>query len=242
MKICVAQTKPVKGDIKSNIDDHKKLIDLAVLNKADLIVFPELSITSYEPELAEKLATDKKDSRFDDFQHISDAQEITIGVGVPIKNADGISISMVIFQPHKAREVYSKFYIHPDEEKFFVSKESTVGLIGKKSNVALAICYEISVAEHSENAHKNGGEIYIASVVKTIHKIDLAIKTLSEIASKHSMMVLMSNCVGQANGNICAGKSSIFSNKGELLAQLDGINEGILVIDTDTQEIVEKII
>ena len=40
MKICVAQTKPVKGDIKSNIDDHKKLIDLAVSNKADLIIFP----------------------------------------------------------------------------------------------------------------------------------------------------------------------------------------------------------
>lgn len=242
MKICVAQTKPVKGDIKSNIEDHKKLIDLAVSNKAELIIFPELSITSYEPELAEELAIDKEDSRFDDFQHISDTKEITVGIGVPIKNADGISISMVIFQPNKAREVYSKLYLHPDEEKFFVSKESTINLLGKKSNIALAICYEISVTEHSENAYKNGAEIYIASVVKTIHKIDLAIKTLSEIASKHSMMVLMSNCVGQANGNDCAGKSSIFSNKGEILAQLNDTNEGVLIIDTDTQEIIEKMI
>ena len=242
MKICVAQTKPVKGDIKSNIDDHKKLIDLAVSNKADLIIFPELSITSYEPELAESLATDKEDSRFDDFQYISNTKEITIGVGVPIKNADGISISMLIFQPYKAREVYSKLYLHPDEEKYFVAKESTINLIGKKSNIALAICYEISVAEHSENACKNGAEIYIASVVKTIHKIDLAIKTLSEIARKHSMMVLMSNCIGQANGNECAGKSSIFNNKGELITQLNDINEGILIIDTNTQEIVEKMI
>lgn len=76
MKICVAQTKPVKGDIKSNIEAHKKLIDLTVLNKAELIIFPELSITSYEPELAKELATDKEDSRFDDFQHISDTKEI----------------------------------------------------------------------------------------------------------------------------------------------------------------------
>ncbi len=52
MKICVAQTRPVKGDIQGNIENHIKLIDLAVLNGADTIIFPELSITGYEPELA----------------------------------------------------------------------------------------------------------------------------------------------------------------------------------------------
>lgn len=241
MKISVAQTRPIKGNIESNINGHKKLIDLAVLSGADTIIFPELSITSYEPELAKELATDKEDSRFDDFQHIADTKEITIGIGVPIKSKDGVSISMVIFQPNKAREVYSKQYLHPDEKKFFVSGQNTIGLIGKQSNIALAICYEISIEEHSENANKMGAKIYIASVVKTIHKIDLAIKNLSEIASKYSMVVLMSNCVGQANGNQCAGKSSIFNNSGSLLAQLDDTNEGLLIIDTDTQEIFEKI-
>jgi predicted amidohydrolase len=242
MKICVAQTRPVKGDIKSNIESHKKLIDLAVLNQANTIIFPELSITGYEPELARDLATNKEDVLFDDFQHIADTKKITIGVGVPLKNNNGICISMIVFQPNKPRGVYSKQYLHPDEEKFFVAGENTVGLIGEKSNIALAICYEISVAEHSENAYKSGAEIYIASVVKTIHKIDLAIKNLSEIASKYSMIVLMSNCVGQANGNQCAGKSSIFNDKGLLLAQLNDTDEAILVIDTDTQEITQNAI
>ena len=45
MKICVAQTRPVKGDIKANIEHHKKLIDLAISNGGDTIIFPELSIT-----------------------------------------------------------------------------------------------------------------------------------------------------------------------------------------------------
>lgn len=242
MKICVAQTKPVKGNIKSNIEGHKKLLDLAILNQAELIIFPELSITSYEPELAEALAVEEQDNRLDDFQNISNTKKITIGIGAPIKSQNSVSISMVIFQPNKAREVYSKQYLHPDEEKFFVVRQNTIGLIGEKSNIGLAICYEISIEEHSENASKKGAEIYIASVVKTIHKIDLAIKTLSEIAKKNSMTVLMSNCVGQANGNECAGKSSIFNNKGELLAQLDSVSEGILIIDTSTQEVIEKYI
>ncbi len=54
MKICVAQARPVKGDIPSNIDNHKKLIDLAILNGADTIIFPELSITGFEPELSKE--------------------------------------------------------------------------------------------------------------------------------------------------------------------------------------------
>ena len=52
MKICAAQTRPVKGNIQQNIENHKKLINLAVVNGADIIIFPELSITGYEPELA----------------------------------------------------------------------------------------------------------------------------------------------------------------------------------------------
>ena len=68
MKICAAQTKPVKGDIQSNIDNHKKIIAMAVSNGADIIIFPELSLTGYEPELSKELATSQNDSRFDVFQ------------------------------------------------------------------------------------------------------------------------------------------------------------------------------
>ncbi|HJV20528.1 MAG TPA: hypothetical protein VJ552_11665 [Sediminibacterium sp.] len=40
MKISVAQTRPIKGDIIANIATHKKLIDLAVSDWADAIFFP----------------------------------------------------------------------------------------------------------------------------------------------------------------------------------------------------------
>jgi predicted amidohydrolase len=184
MKICVAQTRPIKGDIQRNIENHKKLLDLAVSNGADIIIFPELSITGYEPELSKELATNQDDSWFDDLQKISDTEQITIGVGVPTKNNGGICISMIIFQPHQARQTYSKKYLHRDEEEFFISGQSSTGLIGNKPNIALAICYELSVPEHSENAFKSGAEIYIASVVKSVNGVDKAIERLSEIANK----------------------------------------------------------
>ncbi|MBE7473907.1 MAG: carbon-nitrogen hydrolase family protein [Anaerolineae bacterium] len=240
MKICVAQTRPIKGDIQSNLDNHKKLIDLAVANGAAIVIFPELSLTGYEPTLSKELVTHPNDSRFDVFQKIADTQQITIGVGVPTKSNSGICISMLIFQPHQARQTYSKKYLHPDEEEFFVGGQNSMDLIGNKPCIAPAICYELSVPEHAENAFRSGAEVYVASVAKFVNGIDKAINRLADIARKYSMTVLMSNCIGQADGSECAGKTSIWNNKGLLVGQLNDKNEGILIIDTDTQELIEK--
>ncbi|MEW5856235.1 MAG: carbon-nitrogen hydrolase family protein [Cyanobacteriota bacterium] len=242
MKICVAQTKPIKGDIQSNIDNHKKLIELAVFNEADIVIPPELSLTGYEPELSKELATNKDDSRFGDFQMIADTKQITIGVGVPTKNNIGICISMILFQPNKARQMYSKKYLHSDEEEFFISGQNYTGIIDNKTTIALAICYELSVPEHSENAFKSGAKFYIASVAKLVDQVDKAIETLSNIATKYSMTVFMSNCVGKSEGMKCGGRTSIWNDKGLLLGQLDDTHEGIIIIDTDTQELIKKTI
>lgn len=120
MKICVAQIKPISGAIDKNIAEHTKWINCAAQNGADAVFFPELSLTGYEPELARELATTQDDERLDSFQEISDTMKITIGVGLPTTGADGIWISMVIFQPGRARQTYSKQYLHSDELAYFV--------------------------------------------------------------------------------------------------------------------------
>jgi predicted amidohydrolase len=240
MQICVAQTRPVKGDIQSNINSHKNLINLAVSLGAELIIFPELSLTGYEPTLAKELATSVHDSLLDDFQNISNTKRVAIGLGIPTKNAAGVCISMIIFQPSRPRQVYSKKYLHADEEPFFVSGENFASLKIRHSNIALAICYELSVSEHSENASKDGAEVYIASVAKSAAGVEQASKILSEIASKYSMTVLMANCIGPSDEFVGAGKTAIWNKKGKMVAQLDDSKEGILIIDTATQALVEK--
>jgi predicted amidohydrolase len=240
MKICIIQARSIKGDIQQNIANHKKLITLAIANKADTVIFPELSITAYEPELAEELATDKDDSRFDVFQEISNTHQVTIGIGVPTKNYPNPCISLVIFQPGKARQLYSKKHLHADEEPFFTSGENFNDLKNGKNHIALAICYELSIAEHSENAYKRGASVYLASVAKTAGGAENAAQTLSAIAANYSMTVLMANCVGQCEGKTAGGKTAVWNNKGVLTGQLNDTDEGILIIDTETQEVIEK--
>src|SRR4051794_22077948 len=140
MRIAVAQIRPVKGDIQSNIANHKELIELAVANEAEIIIFPELSLTGYEPELSKELATNANNVRFDDFDKISDENQITIGVDAPLKSNVGVCISMILFQPGKTRSIYSKQYLHADEEPFFVSGKSSAGLLNYNRKIGLAIC------------------------------------------------------------------------------------------------------
>jgi len=241
MKICVAQTRPIKGDIQSNIENHKKLIDLAAANGADIVIFPELSLTGYEPALAKALATNQDDGRFDDFQKIADASQITIGVGVPTKSGASSCISMVIFQPHQGRQTYSKQYLHADEEPFFMSGPSSPGLIEGRPNIGLAICYELSIPEHAERAFANGADVYVASVAKSASGVDQAVKRLAGIAQTYSVPVFMSNCIGPSDDFESAGKSSVWNEKGLLVGQLNDAYEGIIIFDTNTQEVIEKV-
>ena len=239
MKICIAQIKPFKGDIDKNVQSHLKLIDLAVSNRADSIVFPELSLTSYEPRLSKELATNQDDKRLNVFQTISDTKRITIGVGLPTISNLGVQISMIIFQPNETRQTYSKQHLHSDELPYFVNGQHQVILTIDNKQIAPAICYESLLPEHSEKVFKSGAEVYIASVAKSANGVAKAFKHFPQIAKQYSMTVLMSNCVGQCDDFNSVGKSSIWNKKGVLLAQLNDTNEGILIMDTETEEIIE---
>lgn len=235
MRIGVAQTRPIKGDILGNIDAHIRLIDLGATMGANIIVFPELSITGYEPELAAGLATTAGDVRLDVIQTLSDRYAMTIGVGLPTTDGTGVRITELIFRPGEPRQVYSKRYLHADEQPYFVCGAEAGYLEGH--TIALAICYELSVPEHSAQAWRAGAEVYLVSVAKTTSGMKKAAETLQEMANRYSMTVLVSNCVGYCDNFECGGGSAAWSKEGVMLGQLGEREEGILVLDTATGEV-----
>ncbi len=242
MKICVAQIRPQKGEIETNLQRHIELIRVAIRHEVDIIIFPELSLSSYEPTLAQDLAKEADDVQLSIFQDLSDTHQITIGIGVPTRTQTGICISMIIFHPYQARQVYSKKYLHEDELPFFVNGQNDSVVIKAFPHIALAICYELSIPEHAQNAHRHHAQVYIASVAKTAEGVQKASKQLSHIASQYNMTVLMSNCVGYCDDFESAGQSAVWNQEGRLLGQLDAVCEGILVIDTETQAVFSSIL
>lgn len=240
MKIAAAQIKPIKGDINANIENHKTLINLAINNNVDLIIFPELSITGYEPELAEQLSVHYEDPVLDIFQKMAEENNITIIVGMPTKADDKLLISSIIFQPEKKRDIYSKRHLFPTETGVFSRRESFCQLNVLQNKISLAICYDLSDPNHSQQAYQAGSNVYAVSVLNSVNGIDNDLIKLSDIAKKYHMHVLMANFTGESGGYECAGKSSAWNNNGSLLGELNRENEGLLILNTENNQI-EKI-
>ena len=240
MKICIAQTKPIKGNVSANIEAHIRFIELALTLNSEAIFFPELSLTGYEPALAKKLATNQYDNRLDIFQQISDKSNIIIGLGLPTATESQIRISMIIFEPNKPRQTYSKQQLHSDEFPYFENGVEQVIIKTNDKNIAPAICYESLQPTHSENAFKLGADIYLASVAKPANGVVKAFDHYPKVAKQYGMPVLMTNCVGFCDNFLSVGKSSIWTKDGELVGQLDDKMEGILIFDTETEGIIKR--
>jgi predicted amidohydrolase len=237
MNVAIAQTEPIKGNIERNLENHLKWINLAIKNEADMIVFPELSLTGYEPELADKLATDQDDIRLNEIQILSDRYRITIGVGLPTRKEGNTFVSMIIFQPDKKRITYSKQYLYHTETSIFTPGKNPLVLNFETEVVSPAICYESSIQAHCEHAKSNKATIYIASVLSSINGIDSELTRLSDIAKNNKMVAFMANYVGKSGGYECAGKSSVWNENGELIGQLGDKAEGMIIFDTLTKKI-----
>lgn len=236
MKIALAQTKSVKGDIQANIENHIRFIHQALKEKAEAIFFPELSLTGYEPDLAETLATTPEDIRLAVFQEMSNANSITIGVGMPIRTNKGIEITMLIFQPNQPLLSYAKQQLHADELPYFVEGNQYVLLWPDTMKVVPAICYESLQMNHAQNAHALGAKVYLASVAKSQKGIDKVYAHYPTIARQYQMPVLMVNCVGYCDNFESVGSSGYWNANGNLVAALDGVSEGVLVVDLENEQ------
>jgi predicted amidohydrolase len=236
MRIAVVQTQPAACAIDVNAKAHEKWTKTAAVNGADMVFFPELSLLGYEPKQAARFALRADDIRLDVFQMLSHALRITIGVGAPTPSSDGVRISMLVFRPDASRIVYSKQHLPADELPYFVAGDGHVTLRMGRDVVAPAICYESLLPEHCEQAAALGATVYVASAAKSAQGLASADAHYPSIARRHSLPVLMANCVGRCDDFEAVGGSAVWSPQGERLARLPATGEGALLFDTATNE------
>lgn len=236
MRLAAAQLETIAGDLAANLARHLSLVDLAASRGAELVVFPELSLTGYEPRLAAGLATTPDDPRLDMLQAAANEQSITIGAGLPTRSAAGIRITMLVFRPHEPRVAYSKQQLHADELPWFAPGTGQVILPADGHRLAPAICYESLQPDHAEQAAAAGADIYLASVAKSERNLASARLHYPAVARRHGMTVLMANSVGPCDDFVAAGQSAAWNREGELMASLGATGEGIVLFDTVTGE------
>jgi predicted amidohydrolase len=243
MILAAAQTKPTRGNIEANLVDHYRLIDLAVQNGAQLIAFPELSITGYERENALELAFKKDDSRLDYLKKLAVENNIIIVAGAPVQVESQLFIAEFVISPDNSVAVYTKQFLHEGEDEFFQSSFDYNPMITiEDQKISFAICADIDNPLHPENASKKATDIYIASIFFSPNGIPNAYRDLQSYAQKHKMNVLMANFSGESWGYPSGGKSAFWNNKGELTGQMNDSDSGLLLVENKNDDWTSRVI
>jgi len=243
MILAAAQTKPTRGDIDANLLDHYRLIELAAQNNAQLIAFPEMSITGYERENVQELAFSKDDSRLNHLKKLAIENNIIIIAGAPIQIESKMFIGEFIISPDNSVQIYTKQFLHEGEDEFFQSSFDHNPMMDiENKTISFAICADIDNPLHPENACKRETDIYIASIFFSPSGIPNAYRDLQSYAQKHTMNVLMSNFSGESWGSPSAGQSAFWNNKGELIAQMNDLDSGILLVEKLNENWTSKIL
>ncbi|WP_180834118.1 carbon-nitrogen hydrolase family protein, partial [Vibrio parahaemolyticus] len=99
--ISLAQIPIVRGDLCGNIENHIKMIKKSSSYKADVVVFPELSLTGYELDLVAELAFSPEPLSFKELSQASVENEIIVIAGCPLKanNSSKPTIGAVVCFP-----------------------------------------------------------------------------------------------------------------------------------------------
>jgi len=245
--IAAAQTVPVRGDVDANVERHARLVRAAAEADARALVFPELSLTGYELDLADELAFSERDPRLGPLVDLASSGRMTLIVGAPVRLGSRLHIGAFIVSPDRAVELYTKHHLgafaaSASPDGIVPAAEATVFQAGERNplvrlgdgTAAVAICADTGRPSHPAAAAQRGAKTYLASMFVVPPDLGREAASLRAYAVRHSMAVVLANYGGPSGGLPSAGGSAIWSESGELLARLEGVGTGLVVaIESD---------
>jgi len=244
--IAAAQTVPIRGDIDANIERHARLVHAAAEEQAQILVFPELSLTGYELDLADELAFSEADPRLSPLAELASTFRMTLIVGAPVRIGSRLHIGAFILSPDRVIDLYTKhrlgaFPASVSPDGIVPAAEATVFHPGDRNplvhfgenTAAVAICADTGRPSHPRDAAERGAKSYLASMFVIPADFEKETGSLRSYAERHSMAVVFANYGGPSGGLPSGGGSSIWSEKGELLARLESVGAGLAVAIED---------
>lgn len=244
--LAAAQTVPKRGDVEANLEGHLRLIHAAAEGQARVLVFPELSLTGYELDLAEALAFSESDPRLAPLLDLASSYKMTLIVGAPVRIGPRLHIGAFILSPDRSADLYTKhclgaFPLDASPDGIVPPAEATVFHPGDRNpllrfdgnTAAVAVCADIGRPSHPKEAADRGARNYLASMFVIPADLEQDTARLREHAVRHSMAVVFANFGGPTGGLPSGGCSAIVSHKGELLAQLPATGAGVAIAIED---------
>jgi predicted amidohydrolase/RimJ/RimL family protein N-acetyltransferase len=222
--IAAAQMCAEDENIEHNLREHDRLIKLAALNGVRLLIFPEMSITGYVREAADRLAFSRNDSRLFGLKNLASDFNMIIVAGAPVRLGSALHIGAFIIS------LYTNQFLFKDENEFFMPNCGNNPPIQFDDEIiSLAICFDMENKPHILKAAETGSTVYAPGIFFTEGSMHEAHGMLSSYAQTYSLCVMMSNFAGRLYHEQAGGQSAFWNDKGELLACLSKNQTGLVL-------------
>lgn len=230
--LVAAQCAVQAGDLVANLALHLDFMRRAGELGARLIIFPELSLSGYEPALAGALAQPADSPLLEPLCGLAMTAGMTAVVGLPLRvpGRDKPQIAACILHPDGSRAIYIKQHLHAGEEQFFSAGQGGELLVVEGTSVALSVCADFAHAEHPAEAAERGAQVYAASVLIGEGGYPHDSSLLQGHAQRHGMAVLVANHGGPTGGWAAAGRSAFWDEQGRCVASTLGVGNRLLVV------------
>jgi len=249
IRVAIAQINTIVGDIKGNSKKIKRNIKKAHDNHADIVVFPELTITGYPPEdllyrhdfIEENLTALNKIAKYSKGKDILvilgfvDLDTDIYNAAASIYNGQIINIYHKIFLPN-----YGVF----DEKRYFQSGKRLSIINYKGIKLGITICEDIWYP---------GGPAYYETIIKNaelIVNISASPYTIGKDSKRQEMIktrcrdnvttVVYCNLVGGQDELVFDGNSMIVNEEGNIIAKLSSFSEELGIGDLNVKDTLKK--
>ena len=232
-----AQCSVRAGDLAGNIQRHLAFMHAARRQGAGLLVFPELSLTGYEPTLAAALAQQADTAILDPLRRLAEDAGMTTVVGLPLRSAthDKPLVAAFVLHADGSMSVHTKQHLHTGEEACFSPGDGGPLLRVGGIPTALSICADFGQPSHAQAAAAAGAQLYAASVLIGEGGYPADSTILRGYAERHRMAVLLANHGGPTGGWTAAGRSAFWDEHGTLVAATSGPGDQLLLVAREGQ-------
>lgn len=228
LRVAMVQMHSVLGDLKLNSDRIIKFIDDAVAAKADIVCFPEASLTGYTAADPSDYCVDSEDSAVMRIAEASKASGAVVSFGF-IEKGPYITQMTVCGD---SRSLYRKTHLGVRERRSFLQGNEIPVFASPKAVIGVHLCWESHMPEVSTTLRNKGAEVILnphSAWTETRRRREVWMKYLPARAYDNGVYFCACNAL-QGDGTKCGG-AMVFDRMGDIIAEDFGGKESILYAD-----------
>jgi predicted amidohydrolase len=252
LKLALAQINTKLGDVRANLDKHLSIVMDAKRQSADLVVFPELSLTGYALQDLAPTVSHKPTEDDPVFRHLLKAsRDLDLVVGfVDEDSRHRFYIASAYLSGGRVLHVHHKVYLPTyglfDEGRFFAWGDSIRAFDTRFGRMGILICEDFWHASPPYLLWLDGADVLLFTSASPGRGLNDSEKLESarwvenvnrSYANLFTSFVAHSNRVGYEDGLNFWGGATVFDPNGERIAQGPYFEEALTIATLDLNQL-----